>query len=295
MPELPEVQVLAEALDARLPGRVVTGVRLVSFTVAKTADPPLDALAGHAFGRFGRRGKWLLLGIDDGSSLCVHLMHGGRLGLWPEPAKGRPKTLLAALGLDDGTELRLIEYGTKKRAGLWWVPEPERVANIAGLGPDALDPTLDAPTLVARLAEPSAQLHPALRDQRRIAGIGRAYADEICHRARLSPFAATRSLDAAAGVALLGAIRAVLGEGIVHERAALAAVKGTGARMPDKHDRSWMAVHDRTGADCAQCGTPGAVRAVHFADHVIGYCPVCQTGGRLLKDRRLSRLGIVEE
>jgi formamidopyrimidine-DNA glycosylase len=289
MPELPEVAALVEALDRRLAGHQVAGVRLASITVAKTADPPLDRLTGHTLTGAGRRGKWILLGVDDGSSVAVHLMHGGRLGLYAEPQKGRPKNLLGSIVLDDGHELRLREFGTHRRAGIWWVRDATEATG--DLGPDALDPELDADSLLETLAEPPAQLHTALRDQRRIAGIGRAYADEICWAAQMSPFTATKALDARAAEHLRAATVTVLTAALDRERAALAG-KADAPAMAQRHDRSALAVHDKAGQPCPRCGT--TVLAVHFADHHVGYCPTCQTGGRKLKDRRLSRLGIVE-
>jgi formamidopyrimidine-DNA glycosylase len=239
----------------------------------KTVDPPLAALEGRRLAGAKRRGKNLLFPTEDGELvLRVHLMSAGRLRFLAPGGKG-PKTPMFRLRFVGGGELVLTEGGKKKRAGVW-LGAPERIeADLGHLGPDALE--LDAGSLGAILGRDRRQLHPLLRDQRAIAGIGRAHANEILLRARLSPFKASTELTDEETAGLAAAIREDL------ERALELRERGKG-------DKDVYLVHDRLGEPCPQCGTP--IARVDFEEHTIYYCPRCQTGGRLLKDRRLSRL-----
>ena len=239
----------------------------------KTFAPPLTALDGRRFEGSRRRGKNLLFPVEgEDLVLRVHLMSAGRLRYLEPGAKG-PKTPMFRVRFSGGGELVLTEAGKKKRAGVWLVTEEQLDADLAHLGPDAL--SLDAASLGEILRGERRQLHPLLRDQRAIAGIGRAHANEILLRARLSPFKASTDLADEEVERLATAIRDDL-------------TRALELRERGKGDREVYVVHNRLGEECPQCGTP--IARVDFEEHTIYYCPSCQTGGRLLKDRRLSRL-----
>ena len=239
----------------------------------KTFDPPLSALDGRRFAGAERRGKNLLFPLEgDDLVLRVHLMSAGRLRFLPAGAKG-PKTPMFRVRFVGDDELILTEAGKKKRAGVWLVT-PERLHEDLGhLGPDAL--ALDAHGLGEILRRERRQLHPLLRDQRALAGIGRAHANEILLRARLSPFKASTELSPEEVDRLATAMHEDL-------------TRALELREQGKGDSVVYLVHDRLGEPCPQCATP--IARVDFEEHTIYYCPSCQTGGRLLKDRRLSRL-----
>ena len=273
MPELPEVEAWVRELAPLVSFSPIERAGPAHVATLKTADPPLSALEGRRLAGARRRGTNLLFPTEDGDLvLRVHLMSAGRLRYLAPEAKG-PKTPMFRLSFVGGGELVLTEGGRKKRAGVW-LASPEQVeADLAHLGPDALD--LDAGALGEILGRERRQLHPLLRDQRVLAGIGRAHANEILLRARLSPFKASTELEPAEVETLAAAIREDL------ERALALRERGKG-------DRDVYVVHDRLGEPCPQCGTP--IARVDFEEHTIYYCPSCQTGGRILKDRRLSRL-----
>jgi len=273
VPELPEVEAWVRELDPLVSAAPIERAGPAHVATLKTADPPLSALEGRKLAGARRRAKNLLFPTDDGELvLRVHLMSAGRLRFLKPGAKG-PKTPMFRLRFSGGGELILTEAGKKKRAGVW-LTTPERCgADLAHLGPDALE--LDAAALAEILGRERRQLHPLLRDQRAIAGIGRAHANEILLRARLSPFKASTELTATEIATLATAIREDL------ERALELRERG-------KDDRDVYLVHDRLGEPCPQCGTP--IARVDFEEHTIYYCAQCQTGGRVLKDRRLSRL-----
>jgi len=273
MPELPEVEAWVRELDPLVSASPIERAGPAHVATLKTIDPPLSALEGRRLAGAGRRGKNLLFPTEDGELvLRVHLMSAGRLRYLAPAAKG-PKTPMFRLRFVGGGELVLTEGGRKKRAGVWLV-SPERLEHdLSHLGPDALD--LDAAALGEILARERRQLHPLLRDQRALAGIGRAHANEILLRARLSPFKASTELEPAEVETLATAIHEDL------ERALALREQGRG-------DKVVYVVHDRLGEPCPQCGTP--IARVDFEEHTIYYCPSCQTGGRILKDRRLSRL-----
>ena len=239
----------------------------------KTFDPPLSALEGRQLAGSERRGKNLLFPTGDGELvLRVHLMSAGRLRYLAAGAKG-PKTPMFRLRFTDGGELILTEAGKKKRAGVWLLTPAGLEEELAHLGPDALG--LSRAELGAILARERRQLHPLLRDQRAIAGIGRAHANEILWRARLSPFALSTQLDEAEIDRLAAAMEEDL------QRALELRVRGKG-------DATVYLVHGHFGEPCPRCGA--TLRRVDFEEHTITYCPDCQTDGRVLKDRRLSRL-----
>jgi len=285
MPELPEVEALARFLTVRCVGRVVARTEVPAFMCLKTTTYPLSALAGLTVERVERRGKFL--GLDIGGLwLVMHLAHAGWL-TWRDtqpaaPAKPGRGPLAFRLVLDDDSGFDLTEAGTRKSLAVYVVGELADVPGVAGLGPDPLGDDFTYGTLDALLdAAGAAQLKGVLRDQRVIAGIGNAYSDEILWAARLSPFAACTRLDPEQRGRLYAAIRGVLG-------GAVADLVGRDARelKPVKH--AGYAVHARTGEPCPACGTP--VAAVSFAESSLQYCPQCQTAGRTLADRRLSRL-----
>ncbi|HEU5263335.1 MAG TPA: DNA-formamidopyrimidine glycosylase family protein [Gaiellaceae bacterium] len=273
MPELPEVEAWVRELDPLVSRAPIENAGPAHIATLKTFDPPLSELDGRCFDGARRRGKNLLFPVEDVNLvLRVHLMSAGRLRYLAPGAKG-PKTLMFRLGFTDGGELALTEAGKKKRAGVWLVTPDQLHADLAHLGPDALE--LDTAALTEILGRERRQLHPLLRDQRAIAGIGRAHANEILLRARLSPFKASTDLSAEEIDRLAVAIREDLARALE-------------LRERGKGDKDVYVVHSRLGEPCPQCGTP--IARVDFEEHTIYYCPSCQTGGRLLKDRRLSRL-----
>jgi formamidopyrimidine-DNA glycosylase len=273
MPELPEVEAWVRELDPLVSRAPVDKAGPAHIATLKTISPPLSSLDGRRFEGAQRRGKNLLFPVEDGDLvLRVHLMSAGRLRYLEPGAKG-PKTPMFRLRFAGGGELVLTEAGKKKRAGVWLVSPEQLDADLSHLGPDALE--LDAAALGEILRRERRQLHPLLRDQRAIAGIGRAHANEILLRARLSPFKASTELS---------------NEEVEHLAAAMHEdlTRALELREQGKGDSVVYLVHDRLGEPCPQCGTP--IARVDFEEHTIYYCPSCQTGGRLLKDRRLSRL-----
>ncbi len=284
MPELPEVQALVDFLDGRLDGLAVVGVELGSFAVLKTYDPPPSALAGLLVAGARRHGKFIDLDCD-GLHLIFHLARAGWLR-WHETA---PKAILrpgkSPIALrarfSDGSGFDLTEAGTKKGLAAYLVTDPQLVAGIAALGPDPLGPDFGRDVLAGILSDRKKQLKGLLRDQRIIAGVGNAYSDEILHVARLSPFALAGSLDAEAVDRLYEAMMRTL-------HGAVAAASGKPAAELKDAKRSGMRVHGRTGQKCPVCGD--VVREVSFADSSLQYCATCQTGGKPLADRRMSRL-----
>jgi formamidopyrimidine-DNA glycosylase len=273
MPELPEVEAWVRELDPAVSAQPIERAGPAHVATLKTIDPPLSALEGRRLAGAERRGKNLLFPTKEADLvLRVHLMSAGRLRYLAPGAKG-PKTPMFRLRFSDGAELVLTEAGKKKRAGVWLVT-PERLEEDLGhLGPDALD--LDADALGEILRRERRQLHPLLRDQRALAGIGRAHANEILLRARLSPFKASTELSEEETERLAATIH----ENLEHALA---------LREKGKGDKDVYVVHNRLGEPCPQCGTP--IARVDFEEHTIYYCPSCQTGGKVLKDRRLSRL-----
>ena len=239
----------------------------------KTFDPPLAALEGRRLRGAERRGKRLLFPTDDGElALVIHLMTSGRLKFLKAGEKG-PKTPAFSIEFVGGSKLVLTENARRKRAGVWLLTPEAAEAEVAHLGPDALG--IGATTLAEILRRESRRLHPLLRDQRALAGIGRAWSNEILHTAKLSPYALSTDLDDEEVERLAAAIDEELARGL--------ALREHGAS-----DERTYRVHDRLGEPCHVCETP--IARVDFEEHTIYYCPKCQTGGRVLKDRRLSRL-----
>ncbi|HEY3871734.1 MAG TPA: DNA-formamidopyrimidine glycosylase family protein [Actinocrinis sp.] len=290
MPELPEVTALAEFLTRRATGRTVSRVDVVAFPALKTFDPPVSALAGAEVRGASRRGKFLLVELGpSGTLLVTHLARAGWLQ-WrdelPTEAPRRGKGPLAVrVRLDDGSGWDLTEAGTQKRLAVYVVARPEDVPGIARLGPDALDPALDADALAAILGAHRKQIKGLLTEQGLIAGIGNAYSDEILHTAKLSPFALSSSLDRAEVERLHAAIRSVLTGAV--ERAV-----GQKAATLKAEKKLGLRVHGRAGEACPVCGD--TIHEVSFATSSLQYCPTCQSGGKPLADRRMSKFGIRE-
>jgi formamidopyrimidine-DNA glycosylase len=273
MPELPEMEAWRRALDGPVSAFPIERAGPAHIATLKTFDPPLAALEGRRFSGAVRRAKRLLFPTDDGELvLLVHLMTAGRLR-YLRPGEKGPKTPAFRLRFTDGAELVLTEAGSKKRAGVWLLTPEAADAELAHLGPEALG--LGAARLSEILRGDSRRLHSLLRDQRRIAGIGRAWANEILWHAKLSPFALSTQLPEDQVERLAAAIDDELSRGLE--------LREQGAK-----DAKVFRVHDRLGESCPHCGTP--IARVDYEEHTIYYCPRCQTGGRALKDRRLSRL-----
>ena len=277
MPELPEMEIVARRLDAALPGQVVESALAPGINALKTFDPPLHALEGQAFRGVKRRGKLLVLELDE-LVVLVHLMTAGRMQLNPKRGSLRDKAARLMLRLPDDHELRVREFGSKQAMWLKVLrPELEEDPALASLGPEAWP---DPPPLRELLAAPR-PLHSLLRDQQVIAGIGRTWVDEILNVARLSPFKRGDDLDDDEADRLRGAMVAELGRVMdVYE----AKVQ---LPLPEKFPKPTR-VHAHQGEPCPQCGT--TLEAVFYEDYVMSYCPQDQTEGRVLKDRRLSRL-----
>lgn len=284
MPELPEVEGLVGFLRERAVGRVVARVDVAAISVLKTFDPPPTALAGLTVTGVERHGKWIDLDVD-GLHLVIHLSKAGWLrwspALSPKPVRPGKGPIALRVVLDDGSGFDLTEAGTRKRAAVHVVRDPQQVPQIASLGPDPLDPSFDRAAFGALLAGRRTQIKGLLRNQSVLAGVGNAYSDDVLHAARLSPFAIAGSLTDAQVEVLYDALERVL-----HEAVAAAADKPA-AELKDAK-RAGMRVHGRAGQACPVCGD--TVREVSFADSALQYCPACQTGGKPLADRRMSRL-----
>jgi formamidopyrimidine-DNA glycosylase len=273
MPELPEVEAWVRELSGPVSAAPIERAGPAHIATLKTYDPPLAALEGRRLEGARRRGKHLLFPTDDDELLLrIHLMSAGRLRFLQPGAKG-PKTPAFRLRFVGGAELVLTEGGPKKRAGVWLETPEQTEAELAHLGPEALGLGVDL--LREILAGDNRRLHSLLRDQRALAGIGRAHANEILNRARLSPFALSQQLDDGEVERLAAAIEEDLGRALE-------------LRERGKGDKDVYLVHRRLGEPCPQCGRP--LQQVDYEEHTVFYCPACQTGGRVLKDRRLSRL-----
>jgi formamidopyrimidine-DNA glycosylase len=279
MPELPEVEIVARRLSSALAGSEVESALAPGMNVMKTFDPPLDSLAGRELTGVRRIGKMPVVEFGD-LSLLVHLMSAGRLRAFDKRASLKDKASRVLIRLTDGRELRLREYGTKQRAWAKLLPSEAVAAEemVASLGPEAWPPP--PPEVFAAAIDKPRHLHPLLRHQRDIAGIGRSWVDEVLWEARLSPFKKGSELDPGEVERLHGALH-VLGDAIDHYEETI------GPEVPDKVPMP-LRVHKREGEPCPRCGT--TIEAVFFSEHQTNYCPQEQTGGRILKDRRLSKL-----
>jgi formamidopyrimidine-DNA glycosylase len=279
VPELPEVEITARLLERALAGAQIESALAPGINALKTIDPPLSALAGREVLGVRRRGKHLIVEISGGVALLIHLMNAGRLQLYETRAGPRDRTSRLLVRLADGRELRLREFGSRQSAWVKLLPvhELEQDPALATLGPEAWP---DPPALEELLSAPR-PLHALLRDQRTIAGIGRSWVDEILWSAMLSPYKRGEDLLEDERERLAEAISATIERALAHYEEVVE------LPIPDKLPMP-LHVHRHEGEPCPRCGT--TLRSVHFEDYVIAYCPACQTEGRVLKDRRLSRL-----
>ena len=275
MPELPEVQALAERLDQALAGRAFARADPLQFSALKTVHPPPEALAGRTLREVGRRGKYLVLNVD-GPHLLVHLSQGGRMDLEDPPKATKPRGAVVRLRFEDAPSVLVKEFGTERKAG-WWVLAAGDEGPLARLGPE---PSSEAFERFVLESDDARRVHTILRDQRTVAGIGRGYSDDILHRARLSPYAVLAKLDREQRRALMGAARDILAQALEVER-------GRTGGLPTKLGDHFT-VHNRYGQPCPRCGED--LRRVSYESHEVTYCPSCQTGGKVLADRRMSRL-----
>jgi formamidopyrimidine-DNA glycosylase len=279
MPELPEVEITARLIGGAVAGARIESALAPGVNALKTFDPPLSAIVGRGVQRVRRHGKLFVIELDGELALLVHLMSAGRLQLFGTRASLRDRTSRLLVALEDGRELRLREFGTRQRA---WVKvvetdELDGEETIAALGPEAWP---DPPPLLPLLDQPR-PLYALLRDQHVIAGVGRSWVDEILHAAMMSPFKRGSELEVDEAQRLREVTVRRLGEAIAHYEQTIE------LPIPDKLPMP-LAVHRRNGEPCPRCGD--RLEAVFFEDHVMCYCPTCQTEGKLLKDRRLSRL-----
>jgi formamidopyrimidine-DNA glycosylase len=268
------MQALAERLDTVVGGKVLRSLSPLQFSALKTVADP-DALVGRTVEGIGRRGKYLVWSLEGGDRMLIHLSQGGRIDVEEPPKTTRPKGALLRLGFDD-VGLLLKEFGTERKAG-WWVLPPGDEGPLASLGPE---PGTDEFGELLRTSTDGRRIHTILRDQRTVSGMGRGYTDDALHHAKVSPFASLRSLGSEERERLLSSIDAVLADGLAAER------RRTGG-LPTKVGDHWV-VHKRAGSPCPTCGD--TLRRVSYESYEVTYCPTCQTGGKVLADRRLSRL-----
>ena len=275
MPELPEVQAHAERLTEQFSGRVLKKFVPLTFTALKTAVPRPDVAYGRPLTSVGRRGKYLLLRFEP-VTFVVHLMQGGRL-LVDDKQSVKPRNGQARFVFTEGPALLLTEAGTERRAGVWCIDNQAIDGPpLSRLGPEALDVT--AEVLAATFAATNMRIHGYLRDQHQIAGLGRMLANEVCHRAKISPFAMTGKLGAGGAATIITAIHEAVDEGLAYER--------TRPDMSSSKDRPGR-VHGRVGEACPVCND--TIRSVSYSGYTVAYCPTCQTGGKVLADNTTSR------
>jgi formamidopyrimidine-DNA glycosylase len=285
VPELPFLEILAENLTGRILGRRIESIAIRQPALLQTAEPTTESFAGEFVSLVRREGKYLILETETRRALVLHLMRLGRLDvLTPVPGRARalPKNASAVVRFDDGSELRLVEHGTEKCARLWLVEDAGDVPELASLGPDPTRGGLDRGPFLASLRAESRQLKTFLMDQRVIAGIGNGLSDEILWEAQLSPLLLTARLAEGDAERLREAVSRVPAEQVERLRASAAGA------LPRREPSELYAVHDQAGKPCPRCGT--AIARISYADRETFYCPGCQTGGKPLKDRRLSRL-----
>jgi formamidopyrimidine-DNA glycosylase len=276
---MPQMQALAERLTSKLAGSSLAGFEPLGFSGLKTFAPPPESLIGATLDAVGRRGKYLVFEFG-GPRLLVHLSQAGRLDIEEPPKHTKPKGSVVRLRFSAGEgviALLVREHGTERKAG-WWVLAEGDDGPLEKLGPE---PDSDAFAELVMNGDDGRRIHTLLRDQRTVAGVGRGYADDALHRARLSPYATLKGLDAAERARLLDAVRSVLGEGLERERTR------TGGLSEPKLGGHFV-VHGKNGVPCPVCGDD--LKRVSYESHEVVYCPRCQTGGKVLADRRMSRL-----
>ena len=276
MPEMPEVLALSERLDEVLRGGTLRALDMLQFSSLKTYAPRPDELLGRAIEHVGQRGKYVVVDLDGGYRLLFHLSQGGRVDVESPPKSTKPRGCVLRIRADDRPSVLLKEFGKERKAG-WWVLAPGDDGPLEKLGPEVLS---DAFAAWVRETDDARRVHTILRDQRTVAGVGRGYSDDILHRAQLSPYAVLGKLDADERERLLDATRGVMEDAIAAERAR------TGG-LPTKIGDHFT-VHGKYGEPCPRCGED--LRRVSYESHEVTYCPACQTGGKILADRRLSRL-----
>ncbi len=272
---MPEIQALAERLEATVGGAEFEAAVPLSFSALKTFAPSPESLAGRTLRTVGRRGKYVILDFD-GPRIMFHLSQGGRVDVESPPKSTRPKFGVVRFLFDGRRSVLVKEFGTERKAG-WWVLAEGDDGPLAGLGPE---PFSDEFAELILSGADGRRVHTILRKQSTVAGIGRGYTDDSLHRARVSPYASLTSLAPAERQALLDGVRAVLTQGLEVER------KRTGG-LPTKVGDHWV-VHNRHGTPCPACGD--GLRRVSYESYEVTYCPACQTGGKILADRRMSRL-----
>jgi formamidopyrimidine-DNA glycosylase len=279
MPELPQMQALSERIDEWLRGATFEGYEPLGFTGLKTAVPSPDQLVGHALVRVDRRAKYVILHFDTTPELRVvfHLSQAGRVDFETPPKRTKPKGSVVRWRFSGDRAVLVREFGTERKAG-WWVLAPGDDGPMATLGPEVTSAEF-AEWL--RTATDGRRVHTILRDQHTVAGVGRGYADDALHRAKLSPYATLKSLSADERERLLAAILAVLDDGLARERSRAG---GLSQNKLGEH----FTVHGKAGLPCPVCGDD--LKRVSYESHEVVYCPRCQTGGKVLADRRLSRL-----
>src|SRR3954447_2019134 len=278
MPELPEIQALAERLEEVLAGSTLERIDALQFSSLKTFDPRPDSLIGRALEGGGRRGKFLVMRFEgaDTPRLLIHLSQGGRIDVEDPPKKTKPRGSVARLRFAERPAILVKEFGTQRKAG-WWVVAAGDEGPLAKLGPEPFSTEFE--DLILHGTD-TRRVHTILRDQRTVAGIGRGYSDDILHAAKLSPYASLDALSDDERRTLLHGVRETLTAALEVER------KRTGG-LPTKIGDHFT-VHNRSGTPCPRCGDD--LRRVSYESHEVTYCPTCQTGGKILADRRLSRL-----
>ncbi|MEX2556763.1 MAG: DNA-formamidopyrimidine glycosylase family protein [Actinomycetota bacterium] len=275
MPELPEVQALAERLTDAVGGSEFAGAVPLQFSALKTVTPGPESLEGVRLELVGRRGKYLVLEFG-GPRMLVHLSQGGRIDVEDPPKQTKPRGSVVRFRFADRPSVLVKEFGTERKAG-WWVLAPGDDGPLQKLGPE---PDSEAFATLVRTGDDKRRLHTILRDQRTVAGIGRGYSDDILHRARVSPYASLASMTGNDRERVLDAVAEIMAEGLEAER------KRSGG-LPTKIGDHFT-VHGKYGFPCPRCGAD--LRRVSYESHEVTYCPACQTGGKVLADRRLSRL-----
>jgi formamidopyrimidine-DNA glycosylase len=276
VPELPEIRALAERLDETVAGAAFERADVLQFSSLKTYAPRPDELAGAPVEAVGNRGKFVVVRFPDGRRLLIHLSQGGRIDVEPAPKTTKPRGSVVRLRFAGRPAVLVKEFGTQRKAG-WWVLAADDDGPLAKLGPDVLSPEADE---LLRSAADNRRVHTLLRDQRTIAGLGRGYTDDVLHEARLSPTSQLAKLDAATRDGLVDAVHRIVEEAVEVER------RRSGG-LPTKLGDHFT-VHNRYGQPCPRCGAD--LRRVSYEDYEVTYCPDCQTGGKVLADRRLSRL-----
>lgn len=276
MPELPEIRALAERLDEVVAGGAFDRADILQFSSLKTYAPRPDELRGAVAAGVTNRGKYLVVGFEDGRRLLIHLSQGGRIDVEASPKTTKPRGAVVRVRFIDRPALLVKEFGTQRKAG-WWVLAEGDDGPLAKLGPDVLTPEADH---LLRTATDNRRVHTVLRDQRTIAGLGRGYSDDVLHEAKLSPTTQLAKLDQRHRETLVDAVHRIVDDALEAER------ERTGG-LPTKLGDHFT-VHNRYGEPCPRCGAD--LRRVSYEDYEVTYCPDCQTGGKILADRRLSRL-----